>query len=206
MAEFDHLNTIYKQRSIPYEQYFSVMDLTKEQKEERVDLAKRLEQALLFLFSLILMMNESNMADIEIIVLNFKYRYRMELAQFDGMEEWIDEYTTLFASEIVATTIRNRDDEYYLSNDRAVFIAENEANSVLNNADYERALKQGKTKKKWIDIRDRRERKTHLAVGGTIIPIRQYFKVGNCEMLYPHDYINGTTEELANCRCSVRYF
>jgi hypothetical protein len=151
-------------------------------------------------------MNESNMADIEIIVLNFKYRYRMELAQFDGMKEWIDEYTTLFASEIVATTIRNKDDEYYLSNDRAVFIAENEANSVLNNADYERALKQGKTKKKWIDIRDRKERKTHLAVGGTVIPIRQYFKVGNCEMLYPHDYVNGTAEELCNCRCSIRYF
>jgi hypothetical protein len=182
------------------------MDLTKEQKEERVDLAKKLEQALLFLFSLILMMNESNLTDIEIIVLNFKYRYRMELAQFDGMEEWIDEYTTLFSSEVVATTIRNKDDEYYLSNDRAVFIAENEANSVLNNADYERALKQGKTKKKWVDIRDRRERKTHLAVGGTVIPIRQYFKVGNCDMLYPHDYVNGTAEELCGCRCSIRYF
>jgi hypothetical protein len=182
------------------------MELSKEQKEERVELAKKLEQAMLFLFSLIAMSNVQNITEIEMIVFNFKYRYRQELSQFAGIEKWIDDYVSLFAADVVETTMRNQDDEYYLSGDRAIVIAENEANSIYNHSDYEKALKKGKTKKQWIDIRDRKERKTHLAVGGTILPIREYFKVGKCEMLYPHDYINGTPEELANCRCSIRYF
>jgi hypothetical protein len=88
-----------------------------------------------------------------------------------------------------------------------MYNAENEANSVKNYTDYRKAIEKGKTKKKWIDMRDKRERKTHLEVGGTVIPINEPFVVGNSLMMFPKDDSLGAADkEIINCRCSVKYF
>ena len=100
----------------------------------------------------------------------------------------VSEYVKQFSQDMVDTTLRNGDTPYFTSDDRAVLIAENESQNTFNRQDYIDAIKSGKTRKQWVDIRDRRERETHREVGGTIIPIEEYFLVGNSLLLYPHDY------------------
>ena len=88
-----------------------------------------------------------------------------------------------------------------------MFIAENEANTMYEDEDYILALKEGMTRKKWVTIQDRRVRDTHREVEGVTIPIDEFFQVGNAQMLYPKDVINGGgyPEEIVNCRCSCIY-
>ena len=97
-------------------------------------------------------------------------------------------------------------DDYYLSNDRAMFISECEANSILNYRQYPKALKSGKTKKTWIDVGDKRERKTHLEVGGTTIPINEPFSVGDSLLMFPTGHsLGASADEIVNCSCSIQY-
>ena len=59
----------------------------------------------------------------------------------------------------------------------------------------------------WISERDNKVRKTHKNVDdGKTIHINDYFHVGNSLMLYPHDAVNGTPNQIINCRCHVEYF
>jgi hypothetical protein len=193
----DQLNVLH------FRQYFNSMDITKEQKEERIKLAEEIEEDIFFLFDLIAISDIEN--DFETIIQNFKQRYKRTISNVGVSEDWIEKYIPLFAKNTLETTKNRIDDEYYLSNDRAVLIAENEATEVYNASDYFKAIKQGKTRKRWLDLKDNRERKSHLLVGGTTIPIREYFKVGSSYMLYPHDTVNGDISQTANCRCSILY-
>jgi hypothetical protein len=217
MAEFDNLNVVQKEvnpRSIPFDEYFGKMDLTNEQKEERIELAEDFKDSLLFLFSLIGLykqyadsQNWDMALYIETIAFQFKNRYKTVLEENKLLDEYVNSYLDLFAITVLEATMRHIDDEYYLSEDRATYIAENESNTILNHSDYEKAIADGKTKKKWIDIRDNRERKTHLAVGGTVLPIDESFIVGDSLMQYPKDTSMGASDdEIVNCRCSIKYF
>jgi hypothetical protein len=218
MTEFDNLNVVSKEvnlRSIPFDEYFGKMDLTDEQKEERIELAEDFKDSLLFLFSLIGLykqyadsQNWDMALYIETIAFQFKNRYKAVLEENKLLDEYVNSYLDLFAITVLEATMRHIDDEYYLSEDRATYIAENESNTILNHSDYEKAIADGKTKKKWIDIRDNRERKTHLAVGGTVKPIREPFIVGDSLMLYPKDKetYGASDEEICGCRCSIKYF
>ena len=47
--EFDELNSS-KSRAIPYEKYFGEMDLTEQQKEDRIKASEKIESMMLFLF------------------------------------------------------------------------------------------------------------------------------------------------------------
>jgi hypothetical protein len=206
-----------KLRSVPYDKYFGEMGLAEEDKNKRIKLAKDLENALLFLFALISTVREYDYTDISIVVLSFTNRYREALSENLEISEDLESYITLFATQIIDTTYNHLDDDadgektdssnYYLSNDRAMYVAENESNTIWNNEEYAQAKRQGKTKKKWIDIRDKRERKTHLRVGGTVKPIDEPFIVGNSLMQFPKDdSLNAEDKEIINCRCTIRYF
>jgi hypothetical protein len=89
-----------------------------------------------------------------------------------------------------------------------MYIAENEANTSYAYIEYIQAIKQGKTRKQWLDIKDNKERKTHLRVGSEVKPIREPFKVGDSLMLFPKDKktYSADDKEVVNCRCSIRYF
>ena len=88
-----------------------------------------------------------------------------------------------------------------------MFIAENEANTDMNYLEYVKAVNDGKTKKKWIDMKDKRERKTHLKVGSMTIPIERPFPVGDSLMQFPKDFSLGAdAKEIVNCRCSIQYY
>ena len=132
------------------------------------------------------------------------------------IDSYIKEYVLETSKQIIDTTFSHivekhpdseqTTDDYYLSNDRAMFISECEANSILNYRQYSKAVKAGKTKKKWIDVGDKRERKTHLEVGETILPIDEPFSVGDSLLQFPKDTSLGSSaDEIVNCRCSIQY-
>lgn len=116
------------------------------------------------------------------------------------------EHAQDFARDFVRTTSKNANDAWYQSKDRAKLIAENEANVAANNADYEQALAEGKTHKRWITMNDARVRHTHRDVNGKMIPIGEAFYVGSSMMMYPKDdSLGASASEIVNCRCSVEY-
>jgi uncharacterized protein with gpF-like domain len=213
----DELNSLVKEiqlKDIDIEQYFNEMDLSEKEKKRRIELAYSLKNALAFLFYLILTYEEYEGMNaynyelyIEVIILNFKNQYREALLQNTELSEELDSYIDYFSTLVVTKTLEHMDETYYLSDVRTSYIAVNEANVVGDMAMFEQAKADGKTLKQWVDMKDNRERKSHLAVGGTILPIDEYFTVGKSKMLYPHDRLHCDDEsELSNCRCTIKYF
>lgn len=227
---FDRINDINvpKLRSMDINKYFGEMSLTKKQKKERIALAEDLEDVMMFFFYLVLLQSQYDyMAGIE--SLDVKQRLR------DKMYETISKHTELndemrnhlydYADEVTRTTTehlavllalmsdRNSDpdkkksEEYYVSNDRARFLAEEEANTIFNGADYYKAKKLGYTKKEWVSMRDRKVRRTHEIADGTKIPIDDVFYVGNSCFRFCRDtYYSPSPKETVGCRCVTKYY
>ena len=95
-------------------------------------------------------------------------------------------------------------EQYWLSDDRARFIAEEESNTAFNDSDFEDAKEAGYTMKTWNTMQDRYVRKTHRPMDGKTIPIDDYFAVGNALLLYPRSD-DSYPEEVINCRCWLTY-
>lgn len=115
------------------------------------------------------------------------------------------EYVSQLADEIIDTTTRHPDDDYYLSKDRALLIGQNEANTTYNHIDYTEAKESGKRYKVWITEADEKVREEHAEVDMMRIPIDEMFDVGGEQLRYPHDYLNGSAKNLVNCRCTCKY-
>lgn len=116
-----------------------------------------------------------------------------------------DSYVSQLVSDLIDTTNRHPDDPYYLSQERALLIAQNESNTAYNHVDYITAKESGKQYKTWITEGDEKVRDAHVEVDMKTIPIDDYFLVGGDTMRYPHDYMNGSPGNLINCRCICTY-
>ena len=207
IRDYDELNDMVGfNRSEDFKSYFDVMEISDEDKESRISLADKLEDNFLFVLAFLFTMQRYNNVDWENIQYRFESAYREALKSSIAIDESLDTYIRQFSYDVTDSTQSHIDDPYYYSADRARMMAENESNTSWNYADFSDALKQGKTKKKWVDVRDKRERETHRQVGGTVIPIYEPFMVGSSFMLYPKDSSFGASlSEIANCRCSIRY-
>lgn len=195
-----------KSRSVPYEKYFGEMDLTDEEKEERKELAKKIELVMLFLFAFIESSINIGQIDRETTLDLLRDRYYNIFIGDKKFNEYISQYVSMTSEEILDTTILNLDKDYFLSEDRAMFIAENESNSIRNYMQYIEAVQNGCTKKQWITMGDSHVRLTHGNVDGEIIPINELFKVGDSLLLFPKDEShNPSPNEVVNCRCTVKY-
>lgn len=206
--EIDELNIpMSYNRSEPFEQYFGDMELMKEEKEKRIEVAEDLDDLMLFIFALISIMRESNAIDKDYIASQINNRYTAILQGYMGIDKYLEDYIRQFSNTFIQTTFDSIDDSWYLSADRARFISENESETTWNYDEYRQAIESGKTRKQWVDIMDKRERKTHREVGGTIIPIEDVFVVGDSLMRYPKDtYYGAEAKEIVNCRCQIRYY
>lgn len=218
----DELNYYSKDSSfIDIEQYFDEMELTDKQKEDRKELAYNVKDAVLFLLALMSFITENETITFSFILEQFKNRFRQEVARSVEIDDYLESYISDITTSIVSTCFMHLDafqestkliesDEnavggnFFNSEERAILIGENESNSVLNYYDYQKAIETGYTRKKWLTMRDRKVRKTHVEVDAKSIPIKDYFLVGNSLMLFPHDP-NGEPEEIVNCRCSIKY-
>jgi hypothetical protein len=175
-----------------------------EDKDKRVSFAYELNEALVYVFLLlqaeIKLGNEINPEEYYSII-DTRIRDVYEKAGITPNEEYISLVTT----EIIDTTLRHTDDPYYVSRDRALLIAQNEANTAYNLKNHDDAVASGKKYKTWITEQDMKVRAAHESVDMQKIPIDDYFTVGNDRMRFPHDYINGSPENLINCRCICTY-
>lgn len=224
---FDRINNIDapKLRSMPIDQYFNEMKLTAEQKKERIALAEDLEDAMLFFFSLVILLNEYSYMQ-AISTADAKQQLRDRVYQVverhteitDEMREFLDEFiedvndTTTEYLIVLTAFMGNREQdtqkketaEFYLSDDRARLLGEEEANTIFNNVDFYKAKRLGMKYKTWITMRDNRVRHTHERVDDRTIPIDDLFLVGNSFMRFPRDP-RGQMKEIASCRCTLKY-
>nr|DAR13886.1 MAG TPA: minor capsid component [Caudoviricetes sp.]DAS89781.1 MAG TPA: minor capsid component [Caudoviricetes sp.] len=217
VSSYDELNIRpNNRRSEPYKEYFSKMSISDKEKQERVAFSEQMEEVVLYILALIETTIESGETDQEYIKTQFYEKYLDVVLGYMLIDSYIKEYVLETSKQIIGTTFSHivekhpdseqSTDDYYLSNDRAMFISECEANSILNYRQYSKAVKAGKTKKTWIDVGDKRERKTHLEVGGTTIPINEPFSVGDSLLMFPTDHsLGASADEIVNCRCSIQY-
>lgn len=226
MAVTDRLNNLITEldetEDFTYEDYFSVMDIPKSDKEKRKDFAEKVEDVMLFIFALHLLMKQNGMENADYVKNQLETRYKAVISGYITIDEYIDDYVDSFTDEVIDTmnkhirpdidesekTERQKtDEEYYTSDLRAMYIAANEANSVFNYDDYKQAIESEKTLKRWITEQDNRVRKTHKEVNGLSVPIDRPFVVGDSLLLFPHDISLGASmKEIANCRCTVEYY
>lgn len=221
----DELN-ILKRRSIPYTEYFGDMELTKEQKRKREALALILEDVIAIFLDMfytgttIGFLNEIRVKQ-ELTYQLYDVLSKRE-EQFFETEQELDKYVSETVKQTYDATFTNMVKEpdaydytgnkpYWVSDDRAMFIAENEANTLMNSAEFVDAKKKGKTHKIWMSYGDERVRPTHQIVDGAKIPIDAYFDVGRARMLYPKDTTSELStgaecpEEVIGCRCVAVY-
>lgn len=214
VSSYDELNIRPdNRRSEPYKEYFSKMSISDKEKQERIDFSEQMEEVVLYILALIETTIESRETKREYIQTQFYDKYLDVIASYMLIDTYIKQYALDVTKQIIDATFerfsakdKSITDDYYLSNDRAMFISECEANSILNYRQYSKAVKSGKTKKKWIDVGDKRERKTHLEVGGTTLPIGEPFSVGDSLLQFPKDTsLGASADEIVNCRCSIQY-
>ena len=200
MPKFDELNQLKR--------FFSTMDISDDEKKKRSDLAYLLYDAIYFTFAIIKVEKEIDERDFtKNALLVDQYRDTLLNRIQDALADvpYEPDYLARLVDDIIEITDRHPDDPYYLSRDRALLIAQNEANTVYNHADYESARQSGKQYKVWLTEGDEKVREAHAEVDMMRIPIDEYFNVDGDTMRYPHDYMNAGAGNLVNCRCVCVY-
>lgn len=210
LVSFDELNILhngnYSKKSIPYKEYFSSMSISKEQKEERIKFSQEFENVLLFAFLFIGTLIENGYRNHEYVINQISQRYEEFIISYALINDYLHQYINEFTNNFVETTTKNKDNPYYFSEDRLTYISENEANTVLNYTDFEKAIRAGYKKKIWITEKDKKVRKSHREIEGKEILINDAYLVGNSLMLFPKDTSYGASaEEIVGCRCSIKY-
>lgn len=206
---YEELNQMIENpRSEPFEDYFGDMEISESEKKKRISLAEKLKDNFLpILFYLFTYQKYGLSIDWKEIRLRFEIEYRNTLQEVMTIDSYLDTYIKTFSYDVIDSTQRHEDDFYYYSEDRATFISENESNTTLSYGEFVEAMNSGKTMKKWIDIKDKRERESHRKVGGTTKPINEPFLVGDSIMNFPRDFsFSPSASQVVNCRCSIKYF
>jgi len=223
LQSFDNIN-ILKRRSLPYDEYYGDMQLTSEQKKKRRELALILEDYIMIFFDVIYMGYMQDISNEITAKQDLTYNLYETLSDkgFFESEDELDKYIADTVNNAYTSTqdnlVNHFDDydytgngPYWVSEDRAMFVAENEANTLFNSQEYIEAKANGYTHKIWMAYPDDRVRPTHVDVDGAKIPIGSYFDVGRARMLYPKDVTSELStgadcpEEVVNCRCTVIY-
>lgn len=206
---FDELNQLNKVvRSMPFEKYFGEMDIQPEQKQERIRLADGFAEEFLFILAWVFYTMGSRTVYTGELIPMFKEAYSNALSD-SGEKITVDleEYIENMSSEMAKSTVNHLDDPYFVSEDRAKYLAENESNTIWNMQDFSDAKDSGRRFKKWLAILDERTRATHAFADGQEQPIELPFDVGGFYMMFPKDDSMGApSSEIINCRCSVAYF
>jgi SPP1 gp7 family putative phage head morphogenesis protein len=95
-----------------------------------------------------------------------------------------------------------RDEFDQMSVVRSKLIARTELTGVINQGTLAALQDEGQTYKQWSTVMDGRERETHAAANGQVVPIDGLFTVGGSQAQAPGD-ANLPVSELAQCRCTI---
>lgn len=207
MKTIDELNSITTEyEEVDIDTYFEPMDITEEQKEERKKAAEDLWWVLLLMFGLIKQSIEDGDLDYAFIYETFKESYTDVVNKYADLDEYIDLYIDKFTRNTLDTTWKNIDlaqpDSFWTSNRRAVGIAVNQANVILNYEDLLRAIREGKNCKVWHTQRDNKVRKEHALLEGKKVGILDFYLVGESLLQFACDELHcSNVRDIANCRC-----
>lgn len=207
---FDELNTLYSEErdpvSMEYDEYFGDMDLTEQQKEARKESARKLEDVFRDLLALVFYFYIDGAYDYTSAMIEAQRAYENALGGVGVSDYYKTTHIPITVSGIVNTMLTNPNNPFNFSIDRAMWIAENEANSMWNDAEYEAALRSGKKYKTWHTIIDKKTRDWHAEVNGQRKPITEPFEVAGELMQFARDESLGASGgNIVNCRCSVTY-
>lgn len=200
--EIDELNELGSQ-VIDYEEYFGEMELTDEEKEKRIELAKQFE--VLFLFFL-LSYSKQQKIDYESMIYEKYILIALEFLKQDKVPAYVDDYARRLADDVVRTTKEHDGEEFYTSAERGILISANEANALGNYNQQAQAIKAGMKYKAWLTEKDNKVRHTHRDVDNVKIGIFESFQVGDSLMMFPKDTsLGASVKEIAGCRCVAKY-
>ena len=211
-SSIDELNNLQtEQDKQKIRDYFEEMDLEPEEIEKRIGVANGLDNLYLMLF---LLMSASVTAGESVIDDNEYWNdyltrgYNDVLTEngYDTDDPMVSNRIDETVAEVLNTTYEHIAQTYYLSHDRALMIASNDTNAFANYEQHIQAIKAGYTRKRWMAMKDKKVRHTHVWADGQEADIQKPFIVGGYEMLFPLDQSLGAdAKEVVNCRCVVRY-
>lgn len=207
LTNLDELNRP-KYEAISYEEYFDPMDIPEEDKEKRVEMAEEIDDVYYDFFAKVAtMIALKEYLDWDYLndYLNTRLYDTFENYEYSATRDYLNRYADLTATNTVTTTLDHQGEEYYTSDERASRLAAENAQTIANYSELEDAILAGYTHKTWKAEIDRATRKDHRKMNGKTIRIEEYFKFSDCEMLMPHDEINGSARQCANCRCSLAF-
>lgn len=219
---FSQLNELYDDLaedgylSEPYEDYFDVMDIPDDSKKRRQESADNLERIFRDLLALVFYLYSDGAFDYSTAVREAQDKYKKYVDDVMTTDRtnrnrktsgfFTDVHIPTTVTGIVNTTLKNPDNLFNFSIDRARMIAENEANSMWNDAEFEEAVLSGMTSKTWHTIIDRNTRDWHAEVNGQTKPILEPFDVDGELLMFPRDESWGCGPgNVVNCRCSASY-
>lgn len=208
-SSYEELNVMVENpRAEDYQTYFGDMEIPQEDKKKRISLAEKLEDNFLLVLILLFIMRQNNSIDWEKVRKKFEDGYTKAIREQISLDDYMKGHINSVSYDLIDSTKGHEGDFWYYSKDRARFISENESQLSFNHQEFVDAIESGKTLKQWMDVRDRKERKTHRAVGGKVIPINEPFLVGDSLMLYAKDSetFGADAKEIINCRCNTIYF
>ena len=218
---FEKLNEIAgkkKQKHIDIDRYFDEMELPEIDVETRKEYARRMDKILFAALSLLFIVLAQNVYNNVSAIKDKLTDDLLGLAERftspdTAMQNYIRRYSERFIDVTVEKAQAYTDDQeeklaYWFSEDRSIYNAENEANTIFNYDEYRIAKELGMTQKQWLTMQDERVRQTHSHIDGMIVPIDDFFEVGEALLRYPKDWEMGEShpEELISCRCIVKYF
>lgn len=211
ILDIDELNASEKShknlRKISYEEYFGEMELSDEEKKERMELAGRLETVFVSLFASLSDMDGDMDAAYEEACNSYVNIANEFISKSETPSALLAHVSATVLSVIKVTKDNaDSDDDWYLSDDRVTYIAANEANYTGNYREQIEMVKQGYKSKTWHTMRDKHVRHTHRLIDSKTIGIFEPFEVGNSLMMFPKDTsLDAESCEIANCRCVVKY-
>lgn len=187
------------------DKYYEVMDIPEEKKEKRKKDAWELFDLFMLFFFWFEEAEKNNVAETTLFLPKFQNELQNVVSSITDIDDYLISYLATIALGIYSATVAHQGEKYYLSEDRAANLALNESNTINNYLDTKEAKDEGYTHKKWVAQLDERTRLEHIMMDGTVVPIDGYFEFSDCRMFGPHDVVNGTANQVANCRCSLKY-
>ena len=120
---YSELNALIKnRRSEPFDEYFSVMEISDEDKKKRIELAEKLDDNFLFILILLFTMKQYGTIDYNDIRLRFESGYIDAVSEFFKPNQYIEDHARNFSYDVVDSTMRHEEDPYYYSEDRALLL------------------------------------------------------------------------------------
>jgi len=209
MRNIDELNNLNR-RSEDIKKYFAEMDLTPKQLKQRLEYAFAAFSIYDLILIMFLTMKEYDDIDEDYLKTTLTDRILSLITGMSTPDDYLIDYAIKSSDAFVDTTIKNQDDEYYSSEERAELNAKAGANAVVNYLEYITAKAEDKQYKTWVTIIDGKERATHHLLNGTRKKIDELFNVGGVRMRFPMDHLYAKDEEAymkqsIKCRCKLKY-